>query len=577
MKALQPAGIVAGMAELARRLAVARGDEPADLVVRGGRVLSVFTREWLETDLAIADGFVAGLGDYEGVEEIDAAGGFVVPGFIDAHMHLESPKLLPDEFARLVLPLGTTAVVADPHELANVLGTDGVHWLLDFCAELPLDVYFMASSSVPASRFESPRRALNEGDLQGLLRRRRVLGLAEMMNFPGVIAGDEGELTKLGLTGASHVDGHAPGVVGKQLNAYAAAGIRSDHETLTVEEGRERLRAGMWVLIREASMARNLRALLPLVEEFGTARLAFCTDDKDPDDIAENGHINGMVRDAVAAGIAPEAALVLASLNPALWHELDGLGALAPGYQADLLVLPDLESFAPELVLKRGHPVEEIARSEVPEWIKHTVRIGPVGADRFRIAWQRGARAHVIGLVPEQVVTESLVEEPSVQDGEAVADPERDLAKIGVIERHLGTGRVGLGFVRGFGLQRGALGSTVAHDAHNIVVVGMNDADMARAVERLAELGGGIVAVENGDVLAELPLPVGGLLSDLSLAEVVERSRACTDAAVRLGCRGATPFLTMSFLALSVIPSLKITDQGLVDVDRFELVPLEAG
>ncbi len=565
------------MADLARRLAVARGDEPADLVVRGGHVLSVFTREWLETDLAVADGYIAGLGDYEGVEVIDAAGSFVVPGFIDAHMHLESPKLLPDEFARLVLPLGTTAVVADPHELANVLGTDGVHWLLDFCAELPLDVYFMASSSVPASRFESPRRALNEGDLQGLLRRRRVLGLAEMMNFPGVIAGEEGELTKLGLTGASHVDGHAPGVVGKELNAYAAAGIRSDHEALTLEEGRERLRAGMWVLIREASMARNLHALLPLVEEFGTARIAFCTDDKDPDDIAENGHINGMVRDAVAAGIAPEDALVLASLNPALWHELDHLGALAPGYQADVLVLPNLESFAPELILKRGHPVEEIARSEVPEWIKHTVRIGPIGVERFRIDWRRGARAHVIGLVPDQVVTESLVEEPAFRDGEAVADPERDLAKIGVIERHLGTGRTGLGFVRGFGLERGALGSTVAHDAHNIVVVGMNDADMVRAVDRLAELGGGIVAVDNGEVLAELPLPVGGLLSDLPLADVVERSRACTEAALRLGCRGATPFLTMSFLALSVIPSLKITDQGLVDVDSFELVPLEAG
>jgi adenine deaminase len=564
------------MADLARRLAVARGDEPADLVIRGGRVLSVFTREWLETDVAIAEGYVAGLGDYEGAEEVDATGRFVVPGFIDAHMHLESPKLLPDEFARLVLPLGTTAVVADPHELANVLGTDGVHWLLDFCAELPLDVYFMASSSVPASRFESPRRALNEGDLQGLLRRRRVLGLAEMMNFPGVIAGDEDELTKLGLTGATHVDGHAPGVVGKQLNAYAAAGIRSDHETLTLKEGRERLRAGMWVLIREASMARNLLALLPLVEEYGTSRIAFCTDDKDPDDIAENGHINGMVRDAVAAGIAPEDALVLGSLNPALWHGLDHLGALAPGYQADVLVLPDLESFRPEVVLKRGRPVEEIARSEVPEWVKHTVRIGPVADERFRIAWPNESKARVIGLVPDQVVTESLVEEPTVRDGEAVADPSRDLAKIAVIERHLGTGRVGLGFVRGFGLERGALGSTVAHDAHNLVVVGMNDVDMAKVVERLGQLGGGIVAVDEGEVLAELPLPVGGLLADLPLADVVERSRACTEAAERLGCRGATPFLTMSFLALSVIPSLKITDQGLVDVDRFELVPLEA-
>jgi adenine deaminase len=564
------------MADLARRLAVARGDEPADLVVRGGRVLSVFTREWLETDMAIADGYVAGLGEYEGVEEIDASGRFVVPGFIDAHMHIESPKLLPDEFARLVLPLGTTTVVADPHELANVLGTDGVHWLLDFCANLPLGVYFMASSCVPASRFESPRRALTDGDLQGLLRRTRMLGLAEMMNFPGVIAGDETELTKLGLTGATHVDGHAPGVLGKDLNAYAAAGIRSDHEALTVEEGRERLRAGMWVLIREASMAHNLHALLPLVREFGPHRLAFCTDDKDPDDIAARGHINGMVRDAVAAGITPEDALVLASLNSALWHELDHLGAIAPGYQADVLVLPDLERFEPELVLKEGRPVGEIARSEVPEWVKHTVRIEHIGPDRFRVPWRAGVKARVIGLVPDQIVTESLLEEPSVENGAAVADAERDLAKIAVVERHLGTGRIGLGFVRGFGLRRGALGSTVAHDAHNIVVVGVADTDMARAVERLAELGGGIVAVEDGEVLAELALPVGGLLSDGPLAEVIERSRACTEAAERLGCIGSTPFLTMSFLALSVIPSLKITDHGLVDVDRFELVSLEA-
>jgi adenine deaminase len=563
------------MADLGRRLAVARGDEPPDLVVRGGRVLSVFTREWLKTDVAIADGYVAGLGDYGGVDEIDASGRFVVPGFIDAHMHLESPKLLPDEFARLVLPLGTTTVIADPHELANVLGTDGVHWLLDFCAELPLGVYFMASSCVPASRFESPRRALTVGDLQGLLRRTRVLGLAEMMNFPGVIAGDAAELEKLALTGARHVDGHAPGVLGKELNAYAAAGIRSDHEALTVEEGRERLRAGMWLLIREASMARNLAALLPLVREYGPSRMAFCTDDKDPDDIAENGHINGMVRDAVAAGIAPEDALVLASFNTALWHELDELGALAPGFQADVLVLPDLESFEPDVVLKAGRPLADFARSDVPEWVRHTVRIDRVEPSRFRIPW-KGGSARVIGLVPDQVVTEALVEEPAVADGEAVADPARDLAKIAVIERHLGTGRTGLGFVRGFGLRRGALASTVAHDAHNIVVVGVDDDDMARAVGRLAELGGGIVAVENGDVIAELALPVAGLLAEAPLTEVIERSRACAEAAERLGCTGATPFLTMSFLALSVIPKLKITDHGLVDVDRFEIVPLEA-
>ena len=424
--------------DLARRLAVARGDELADVVIQGGQVFSAFTREWLETDVAICDGFVAGLGEYAGREVIHAGGKYVVPGFVDAHMHLESSKLLVDEFARLVLPLGTTAVVADPHEIANVLGTDGVHWLADLCAEVPLDVFFMASSCVPASTFESPRRPLNPGDLEGLLRRRRVIGLAEMMNFPGVIAGDPHELEKLAL-GASHVDGHAPGVLGKQLQAYAAAGIRSDHECYTAEEGRERLRAGMWVLIREASAARNLAALLPLVEEFGPHRLAFCTDDREPEHIAEDGHVNSMLRDAVAQGTSPEDALVMATLNPCLCHGLTQLGALAPGYQADVLLLPDLERFEPELVLKAGKPVEEIARVEVPEWVKSTVNVQPVAINDFRIPWEGGA-ARVIGLVEGQIVTEALEEEPRVEKGLAESDPARDLLKIAVVERHLSHG-----------------------------------------------------------------------------------------------------------------------------------------
>ncbi|MGH3033474.1 MAG: adenine deaminase [Gaiellaceae bacterium] len=561
------------MPDLARRLAVARGDELADVVVQGGRVFSAFTREWLETDVAIVDGHVAGLGDYAGREVIHAGGKHVVPGFIDAHMHLETTKLMVGEFARLVLPLGTTAIVADPHEIANVLGTDGVHWLADLCADVPLDVFFMASSSVPASVFESPRRTLSPGDLQGLLRRRRVIGLAEMMNFPGVIAGDPAELAKLALEGASHVDGHAPGVLGKELQAYAAAGISSDHEAFTVEEGRERLRAGMWLLIREASAARNLEALLPLVEEFGPHRLAFCTDDREPEHIAEEGHLNSMVREAVSRGVAPEDALVMASLNTALCHGLSRLGAIAPGYQADLLLLPDLERFEPELVLKRGAPVDEIPEPDVPDWVKHSVRIQPVAVNDFRIPWE-GGPARVIGLIEGQIVTDSLEEEPRVEDGLAVADPARDLAKIAVIERHLGTGRAGLGFVRGFGLERGAFASTFSHDAHNIVVVGVDDGDMARAVQRLAELGGGIVVIENRGVQAELPLPVAGLLSDAPLAEVVEQSEACIGAAQALGCTFASPFQMMAFLALSVIPKLKITDRGLVDVDRFELVPL---
>jgi len=559
---------------LQRRLAVARGDERADLVVRGGKVLSVFTREWLDADVAIADGVIAGVGSYDGEASLDASGSYVVPGFIDAHLHLETPKLMVDEFARLVLPMGTTTVVADPHEIANVLGVDGVHWLLDATSGLQLDVYFMASSCVPASPFESPRRPLGPGDLESLMRRRRVLGLAEMMNFPGVISGAASEIEKLGLEGAAHVDGHAPGVLGADLQAYVAAGIRSDHEALTVEEGRERLRAGMWLLIREASMARNLLALLPLVEEYGPWHIAFCTDDRDPDDIADSGHINGMVREAVAAGIAPEDAVLMASYHPAVWHGLSRHGAIAPGYVADILVLTDLVSFQPTTVLKRGRPIEDTPRVEIPEWVRQSVRVAPISPTEFAIPWS-GGTARAIGLIEDQVVTESLEREPAVEGGHAVASAERDLAKIAVVERHLATGRVGLGFVSGSGLQRGALASTVAHDAHNIVVVGMTDRDMAFAVERLVEMGGGIVAVDGLRVLAECPLPIAGLLADASLAEVVAWSRACNEAAHGLGWTGATPFLTLSFLGLSVIPHLKITDRGLVDVDRFEIVPLQ--
>ncbi len=563
------------MGNLVRRLAVARGDEPADLVIRGGQVFSVFTREWLELDVAVCDGYVAGLGQYDGEEVLDASDRFVVPGFIDAHMHFEVTKLFVDEFARLVLPLGTTTVVADPHEVANVLGVEGVQWLIDVCSDLPLDVYFMAPSCVPASPFESPRHALTTGDLEALLRSDRVLGLAEMMNFPGVIAGEVSELAKLRLAEAAHVDGHAPGVLGKQLNAYAAAGIRSDHEALTLEEGRARLRAGMWLLIREASMARNLDALLPLVREFGPTRIAFCTDDRDPEHIAAEGHINSMARAAVASGIAPEDALLLASHHAALCHNLRHLGAIAPAYQADLLILPDLERFEPDLVLKAGKPVPEIAKAQIPAWVRDTVHIENVTSDDFRVPWT-GGPARVIGLVSDQVVTDALVEELTVGDGCAVADPERDLAKIALLERHHSTGRVGLGFVRGFGLKSGALASTVAHDAHNIIVVGVDDGDMAQAVQRLAELGGGIVAVEHLDVRAECPLVIAGLMSDAPLAEVMAQSQACNDEAKRLGCTITTPFLTMSFLGLSVIPKLKITDSGLIDVDRFALVPLAA-
>ena len=549
-------------------MAVARGDEPADLVLAGGRVLSVFTKEWLEVDVAIQDGHVVGLGRYEGRERMDVEGAYLTPGFIDAHMHIESSKLTVDEFARAVLAHGTTAVIADPHEIANVLGADGIHWLLDCCADLPLDVYVMASSCVPASRFESPRRPFSTGDIESLLRRHRTIGVAEMMNFPGVIAGDPAEVAKLTTGLTSHVDGHAPGVRGAALNAYIAAGIGSDHEATTYEEALEKRRLGMWVMLREASIARNLRDLLPLVKRYGTERCMFCTDDREPSFIVEEGHINQMVRVAVEDGISPEDAVVMATINPASYHRLWHLGAIAPGYQADILVLDDLSSFIPRHVLKRGAE-PRFTKLEVPEWVRQTMHLAPVTAESFRIpAGPR--RIRVIRVIPSQLLTGADLVEPAVREGTLVADRGRDLVKIAVLERHHATGRVGLGFATNVGLKRGAF----AHDAHNVVVLGVEDADMAACACRLAEIGGGIVVAEGGRVVEELPLPVAGLMSDRPLAEVYEQLRSMERRLAGMGVTMAAPFMTLSFLALSVIPELKITDHGLVDVTRFELVPL---
>ena len=553
-------------------MAVARGDEPADLVIAGGHVLSVFTKEWLDVDVAVVDGFVVGLGRYQGRERLDVSGKYVVPGFIDAHMHIESSKLMLDEFSRAVLAHGTTAVVADPHEVANVLGTDGIHWLLDCCDNVPLDVFVMASSCVPASSFESPRRPFTPGDIESLLRRHRTIGVAEMMNFPGVIAGDAGELAKLETRLTDHVDGHAPGVRGPRLNAYLAAGIRSDHESTTFEEALEKRRLGMWVMLREATGARNLKDLLPLVKQYGTNQCMFCTDDREPDFIVEEGHINQMVRVAVEEGVSPEDAVVMATINPAMYHRLWRLGAIAPGYQADILVLDDLKSFRLLHVLKRGAP-PQIKKLDVPEWVRQTVNLGPVDEASFRIA-AGPKKIRVIHVIPAQLLTGVDTVEPSVRDGQLIADPSRDLVKIAVLERHHATGRVGLGFATNVGLKRGAFASTVAHDAHNVVVLGIDDRDMAACAARLAEIGGGIVIAEGGKAVEELPLPIAGLMSDRPLAEVHERLRSMERRLAAMGSTMAAPFMTLSFLALSVIPELKITDRGLVDVGRFELVPL---
>ncbi|MCW3062883.1 MAG: ade [Solirubrobacterales bacterium] len=565
----------------ARLLAVARGDEPADLVVRGARVFSAFTREWLAGDVAVADGRFAGVGEYAGREVLDAGGSMLVPGFVDAHVHIESSMLTPERFAEVLLARGVTTVVADPHELANVVGARGVHWLLDVAADLPLRVFVMAPSCVPASPFESPRGPVALEEIEAILERPGALGVAEMMNFPGLIAGDASELAKAAARGATHVDGHAPGVSGRALNAYLAAGVSSDHESTTYAEALEKRRAGAWVLIREASNARNLEALLPLVREHGPERTAFCTDDREADVLLAEGSIDSMVRAAVEAGLPIEDALVLSTANAAAAHGLRDLGAIAPGYRADFALHPDA-SFRPSRVFRDGRLVARdgvavpVPIGERPEWLTGTMHAAPVEPSRFAIP-ATGAPVRVIELVPDQLLTGAAVEAPRVEDGLAVADPERDLAKLAVVERHHATGRIGRGFVRGFGLRAGAFASTVSHDAHNVIVAGVDDADMSVAVRRLGELGGGIVVVRGGAVLAELALPVAGLMTDRPADEVAAALDALREAARTLGVTVRAPFMALSFLGLSVIPSLKITDRGLIDVDRFEVVPLEVG
>jgi adenine deaminase len=563
----------------AHLVAVARGDEAPDLVVEGARVFGAFTKEWLEVDVGVAGGRIAGLGSFEGGERVDGNGHYLLPGFIDAHVHIESSKLMVDEFARAVLPHGTTAVVTDPHEIANVLGTDGVHWLLDVCEGLPLDVFVMASSCVPASSYESPRRPLTLGDLESILRRSHALGVAEMMNFPGVIAGDETELRKLEVSGATHADGHAPGVRGRSLDAYLAAGILSDHEATTFEEALEKRRKGMWILIREASNARNLLALLPLVRRYGPENCAFCTDDREPDFLVREGHINQMCRVAVDNDVPAEDAILMASLHPARYHGLTDRGAIAPGFRADFWLTPNVKDFKPSRVYKDGSLVVEegvvldFPRSEVPLWVRRSVRNAPVRPEDLAIV-SDGSPVRVIEVIPGQLLTNVRVESPRVEAGSAVADPARDLAKIAVVERHHATGRIGKGFLTGFGLERGAFASTVAHDAHNIVVVGTSDADMAACIARLAEIGGGIVVAEGGSVTGEVNLPVAGLLSDQPYEKVLRGMDWVHELLRAMGVKIESPFMSLSFLALSVIPALKITDRGLIDVDAFAIVPL---
>lgn len=565
-----------------RVLAVARGDEPADLLLAGGTVFVPGTREWVRTDLAIAGGMIAGWGRREARRTADVSGAALTPGFIDAHMHLESTKLWADEFVRAVLPHGTTAVAADPHEIANVFGVRGVAALAQASTGLPFTFGICAPSCVPASPFESPGAELHAEQVAQLLDEVGAIGVAEVMNYPGVVAGEPDLLAKIAAAGHRRVDGHAPGLSGPALDAYLAAGVESDHECVTATEAAEKRRKGMWIFIREGSASRNLAALIPIVLSGGTERVALCTDDREPDTIAGEGHIDDCVRRAVACGVRLEDALVLATANPAAYHRFDRLGWLSPGYQADVLCFDRLDRLMPAAVYQAGRLVAAdgqilpgaVPAAPAPDWMRHSVHLGRLpGQDALTIQPPPGGLAKVIGIEPGTLSTRRLDLD--------VTDPQSGAARIGVLERHRRTGRIGLGYVHGFGLRAGAIASTVAHDAHNVMVVGALDAsgpaDMAAAVARLAELGGGQVAVLGGRVLAEIALPIGGLMSDRPDREVARLAEAVgRAAAAELGVSIGAPFMHLSFLALSVIPELRITDRGLVDVSRFELTEVAA-
>ncbi len=564
--------------ELAEFIEVARGDEPADLLLKNARVANVFTGEIQETHVALFDSRIVGLGEYRAREVINLQGRYLCPGFIDAHVHIESAMVPPNEFARAVVPRGTTTVVADPHEIANVLGLEGIRYILDMAKYNPLSVYMMAPSCVPSTDMETTGAALHWYDLQTLQHEPYVLGLGEMMNYPGVVNGVPDVLDKLRAFQGRVKDGHAPGLAGKGLMAYAAANIGSDHECITPEEALQRLELGMFVFLREATTARNLRDLLPIVDEHTSRRLCFCTDDRAPADLMDEGHIDYMVRVAIAEGVDPITAIRMATLNPSEYFHLHDRGAIAPARRADLVVFSDLQAPRAEMVFRDGKLVAQ--DGQVIPWERP--RPAPVVRSSMNVDLANthlrieanGRRVRCIGIIPDQVVTEHLILEMSNRDGEIVTEPEQDVLKIAVIERHLATGNVGLGFVKGMGLRKGAIASTVAHDHHNIVVTGADDESMMTAVQATVAIRGGMTVAYDDTVLAQLPLPIAGLMSDQPIETVRQQMDEVLAAAKQLGSPLRDPFMTLSFLALPVIPSLKLTDHGLVDVDKFKLVSL---
>jgi adenine deaminase len=576
------------MKTLEQRIKVAAGEERADLLIKNARVVNVFSGRIIETDVAVFQGMIAGFGRYKAGKTLNIRGMYLCPGFIDGHVHIESSMVLPAEFARAVVPSGTTAVVIDPHEIANVFGLEGIKFMVESSRHIPLDVYVMLSSCVPATDMETSGARLTHHDLSVFAGKAWALGLAEMMNYHGVIHRAPDVLKKLRVMKGKVINGHAPGLSGKGLNAYINAGIKSDHECTTVDEAREKLEKGMYIMIREGTAAKNLKTLLHLITSENNRRFIFVTDDRSPADLINEGHINYMIKTAIREGLNPVTAIKIATLNPSEYFHLNELGAIAPGYQADLVVFDSFKNFKIRMVLKNGNLTAEDgkllpkAMEAHPAHLRGSMNVNlsaikNLGITPLRPPLIKGGKGEVIKIIeviPGQVLTKKRLERAKIENGAAVADIKRDILKMAVIERHLSSKNIGIGFVKGFGLKSGAIASSISHDSHNIVAVGANDGDMHSAVTEIIHLKGGQVVVKDGRVIESLPLPIAGLMSDRPLREVKEKIEKLNSAVRKLGCKLPNPFMTLSFLSLPVIPELKLTDKGLVDVEKFKIVPL---
>jgi adenine deaminase len=568
------------MVLLKEKIRVASGEGMADLLIKNGRVVDVFSGQIEKKDVAIFGGVIVGFGDYQARETIDVKGDFLCPGLIDGHVHIESSMVTIPEFARAVVPNGTTTVITDPHEIANVLGKEGIRFMAESARGVPLNVFMMLPSCVPATHMETAGATLRANDLKPLLKEPWAIGLAEMMNFPGVIFRNPEVLKKIEMAEGKRIDGHAPMLSGKGLYAYLAAGIRSDHECTTLKEAQEKLKNGMRIMIREGTTAKNLRSLIPLVHPKNSRRFLFVTDDRHPKELLEEGHINSMIKQAIRWGMNPILAIQMATLNAAEYFRLDDLGAIAPGYRADMVTFNHLGRFQIKKVFKDGVLIAEdgkmLSRSiQMRKSLKTkgSIRIKPLKKDALLLQSDEPL-AKVIQLIPGQIITKKVMGKILLRDGVAYPNIKEDILKIVVVERHKATGNIGIGFAQGFGIKKGAIGSSVAHDSHNLVIVGTNDQDILKAAMAIKEMGGGLVAISDKKVLASLPLPIAGLMSESSVAQVNRQLEVLHRAAKNLGCKIPDSFMTLSFLSLPVIPELKITDKGLVDVNQFKFIPL---